>query len=354
MKIILTGGGTMGSVSPLLALYEEIKNLDLATEFLFIGTKTGPEKAVVEKYQIEFKAIWSGKLRRYLDWHNLVDPFLILVGLGQALKIIWQFRATVVVSAGSFVSVPVVIAAFLLRKKILIHQQDLRPGLANKICAPLADKITVTFPDSLKYYPAAKTECLGNPARQEILNCTKQRGLDFFQLSPDLPTLLVLGGGTGAQFINEVLVKALPELLQFCQIIHSSGRGKTIEGIEHSQYHNFEFLSTEMPEALAAADVVVSRAGLGTMTELSVLGKPTILIPIADSHQEDNALYYQKHNAALVIMQQFLTDQLLVKLVKELLRDPAALQNYSRNIKKMISPLAGQKIAKIIVSLGKN
>jgi UDP-N-acetylglucosamine--N-acetylmuramyl-(pentapeptide) pyrophosphoryl-undecaprenol N-acetylglucosamine transferase len=253
--------------------------------------------------------------------------------------------------AGGFVAVPLIWAAKILRKKIIIHQQDLRPGLANKLCAPAADLITTVFPESLKHFPKTKTKSIGNPVRSEMVNCSRQRGYDFFKLDPELPTLLILGGGTGAKFINDLVSQCLPELLTFCQIIHSVGRGKKTEEVEHPQYHSFEFLTTEMPEAMAAADLVVSRAGLGTLTELSVLGKPTILVPIADSHQEDNANYYKERQAAVVFFQQYLTPEIFVQKIKELIRNQQELELLGRNIRRMMPSNAASTLADLAFKL---
>jgi len=215
VKILFSGGGTMGSVSPLIAIYEKIKKKNPEAKFLFIGTKTGPEKKAVESYKINFKAIASGKLRRYFSWNNFIDPFKIIWGFFQSLIILIKFRPNAVAIAGSFVGVPVAWAAWILRIPILIHQQDIVAGLANKLMANYAKKITISFEPSLKDFAENKTVMTGNPVREEFYVCNKEKGREVFDLKSELPVLLVLGGGTGASDLNKVIEESLPDLLQF-------------------------------------------------------------------------------------------------------------------------------------------
>ncbi len=346
VKILLTGGGTGGSVAPLLAVAEELR----ITNFLWLGTKHGPEREMVEKEDIKFKAIANGKFRRYFRWRNFIDLFFILLGFLQSFFIILKWRPDLVMSAGSFTSVPAVWAAWLLRVPILIHQQDARPGLANKLMAPFAKVITVAFEKSLADY-GKKAVWTGNPVRRSLTTRNKEQGArNSFNLKNDLPVVLVIGGGTGAMAINELINKALPELTRFCQIIHIAGRNKKQETRNKKpNYKNYDFLNSEqMAEAYVAADVVVSRCGMGVLTELSYLGKPAILIPMPDSHQEENAAIFAKKKAAIVLNQEELTPEKLADNIKKLLNDEMLSGKLSGNIKEVIKRGANEEIVKIV------
>ena len=354
MKVILSGGGTAGSVMPLLAIYSEIKKQRGDTEFLFIGTRKGePEKKILSSYHIPFRPIFGGKLRRYFDLRNISDILLILIGFIQSIYIILKFRPDVVMGAGGFISVPVIWAAWVLQKKIIIHQQDIKPSLSNILTMNLAHKITVTFERSLRNFPAGKTIWTGNPVRSDIIEGNRQRAYERFALKPDIPLVLIMGGGTGALSVNTIVNQALPELIKFCQIIHLTGVGKKVTGIASEQYQQFEFLEEEMKDVLVAADLVVSRAGLSVLTEFSILGKPVILIPLPKSHQEENAEYFSEKGAAKVIHQKNLSPRILVSKVKELLNDKAALNILSSKIGKMTKPQATAMIVEQIFNLVK-
>jgi len=351
MRVLLTGGGTMGSVTPLIAIAEEIKKQREDAEFLWLGTKNGPERNVIKEYGIQFNPIVYGKWPRYFSIENFLAPFKVLAGFFQAILIIIKFNPDIILSAGAFVSVPVVWAGWLLRKKSLIHQQDVKPGLANKLMALFANKITVTFDESLKYFNEKKAVLTSNPVRPEILEGDRERAIQKFKLEQNIPTVLFLGGGTGSLKINEVVIKAVPLLVNFCQIIHVTGKNKdNYKGIDNPRYHKYEFLIEEIKDVYAISDLVVSRAGLGTLTELSVLAKPAILVPLP-GHQELNAIYYSKNNAAILLEQKELTAESLVRKIKFLLENHVELENLSRNINKMIDKDATKKIVSEIFKL---
>ncbi|MFA6254722.1 MAG: undecaprenyldiphospho-muramoylpentapeptide beta-N-acetylglucosaminyltransferase [Patescibacteria group bacterium] len=348
MRVILSGGGTLGSVSPLIAIYEEIKKNQPQAEFLWLATSDGPEENLISSYQIPLKKIFSGKLRRYFSFKNFLDPFLIFFGFWQSLFIILKFKPQAVLSAGGFVSVPVAWAAWFLRRPLIIHQQDVRPGLANKLMAPFANMITVTFEKSLKDFPAKKTHLVGNPVRADILTGSKEAGYKFFGFKSDLPTILILGGGTGALNLNSLVIESLEELVQFCQVIHLTG-GRQQKTAEHPRYRSYDFLTDQMKNAYAIADLVVARAGLGTLTELAALAKPAIIIPIPASHQQDNAVEFFRNNAIAVLDENDLSSQKFFQAIKTLLFDQAELANLSRNIAKMMPKDAAEKITAMIL-----
>lgn len=353
IKILLVGGGTAGSVTPLLSVAAEIKKQLVSkggAEFLWLGTKEGPEKKLVAEQKIKFLSISYGKWRRYFSWRNFTDLIFIAFGFFEALAIIIKYKPRAILSAGSFLAVPVALVGWFLRVPIFIHQQDLAPGLANKLMAPFACRVTVTFQESLKDFPSRKTIWTGNPARKAILDGRRERGINFFHLEKDLPTLLILGGGTGALAINNLIKKTLPRLTKFCQIIHLTGKGKNIE-FSHERYHAYEFLTSEMADAYAVSDLIISRAGLGTLTELSALAKPAILIPMPASHQEANAEVFRRNEAAVVWSQNSLNEDLIVRQIKALFKDKQKIDQLRKNIEKIIKKGAASAIAAEIIKI---
>ncbi|MDD5527389.1 MAG: undecaprenyldiphospho-muramoylpentapeptide beta-N-acetylglucosaminyltransferase [Patescibacteria group bacterium] len=356
-KIILTGGGTAGSVSPLLAIAEDLRAQSAFAkaaadkggfDFLFLGTKEGIEKQMVKEAGLPYRAILAGKLRRYFDWRNFLDVAKIKLAFWQSFFILLKVKPDLVMSAGSFVAVPVVWAAWILRIPIIIHQMDVRPGLANRLMAPFARVITVTFEKSLADY-GKKAVWTGNPTQLKIKN-EKLKISEKFNLKNDLPVVFVVGGGTGAEGINRLVEAGLENLVTFCQIIHSTGKGKMITK-RHENYHPYEFLnSEEMAEALSAADLVVCRAGIGTLAELSSAGKPAIVIPMPDSHQEDNAALLVEKNAAVVLNQKILTGDSFVAAIKFLLDNAGEREALGKNIKALFKEGANEAIIKILKS----
>jgi len=360
IKVLLTGGGTGGSVIPLLAMVDELKK-DARYEmqdmsFFWLGTKKGLEKNIVEKEGIKFKPIISGKWRRYFSGWNLVDLFKIKLAFWQSFFILIKEKPDLVMSAGSFVSVPVVWAAWVLRIPVLIHQLDARPGLANKLMAPFARVITTSFEKSLKDY-GKKAVWLGGPVRSTFsdLKMTRREAIQKLGFQEEKNVVLVIGGGTGAVAINNLIKDGLSKLLEITQIIHIVGQNeknieeyKKIEQI-NSGYRVFEFLDTTgMLKAFTAANVVISRCGMGVLTELSHLGKPSILIPIPDSHQADNARIFKDSKSALVLNQKELNSQKLVADIKTLLNNKKLQFKLSENIKKQKKDFSGEEIIKII------
>ena len=354
MKILLTGGGTMGSVTPLLAIFDYWQKQNEKNEYLWIGTKKGLEKTTVEKENINFNAIASGKLRRYFSWQNFIDPAFILIGFFQSFFIIRKFKPNTIVSAGSFVGVPVIFAGWLLKIPVLIHQMDIKPTLSNKIISMFADKITVGFKKSLKDYPARKTIWTGNPIRQRLqIKNQKSKIKKFFNLKDNIPTVLIIGGGTGAMAINKFIQKSADKLTNFCQIIHLTGKNKLPgNSAPINNYHTFEFLNIkQMASAYELADIIISRCGIGTLSELSFLKKPSILIPIPGSHQEDNAKFFKNAQAAIILDQNKITAKTLAENIKKLLFNNYYKQQLSKNIYKLTNPDATEKISKIIKNL---
>lgn len=359
IRILFTGGGSGGPVTPLLAVAETWREqAGPETDFLWLGTDQGPEQAMVERENIPFRAIKSGKLRRYFSWRNFFDPFLVLIGFFQSLLILARFRPQVVMSAGASVSVPVAFAAFICRIPLIIHQQDVRPGLANKLMAPFARLVTVTFEKSLLDY-GAKAVWIGNPIRQDFckIKLTKREAGQKFGLRGDKPVLFITGGGTGAVSINQLVLESMSELGKFCQVIHVTGQGKASQAnIDLSEkdanYKFFEFLDVfGMMKGFAVAEVMVSRCGMGTLTELSQLGVVSVLIPMPESHQEENAAVFAANEAALVLKENELDQARFVTELKSLMFDEARKAKYRENIKQVMKPFANEAMLSEIKKL---
>jgi UDP-N-acetylglucosamine--N-acetylmuramyl-(pentapeptide) pyrophosphoryl-undecaprenol N-acetylglucosamine transferase len=339
-KIILSGGGTAGSVSPLLAISDTLSRDDY--DFLWLGTKTGPEEEMVKAAGIDFLPIASGKWRRYFSVENFFDFFRLAKGFFDSLFAIKKFRPDLMMSAGGFVSVPVAFACRFLRIPILIHQQDARPGLANKIMSPLAKIITVAFKKSLSDY-GKKAVWVGNPVRREFEEnrIDRRTALQKLGIGNEKPVLLIMGGGTGAIKINELVHESVKELTNFCQVIHITGKNKSLESSQISSqnqnYQSFEFLNTEgMLKVFTVADAIVSRAGMNALTEISFFKIPAILIPMPDSHQEDNAEIFKQSEAAIVLDQRKLNKEDFVRNVSELLTNHDLQGKLIRNLAGVI------------------
>ncbi len=372
VKIIMfSGGGTGGSVAPLLAAAEELwkeadsKEADFRKSggsdlrFVFVGTKSGPEREMVAAFNkeigpMEFIPLISGKWRRYFSIYNFLDIFKIIAAWFQSFGLLTKIHPDIIISAGAFVSVPLVWAAAYKKIPILIHQQDLRPGLANKLMVPRARAITVVFEKSLLDY-GPKAVLAGNPVRQLVNtqdeNLVRKLKAEY-SLDNSIPLVLFFGGVLGATGINRLVFKAASGLVRNCQIIHLTGRGKMPEEanlLKINNYHVREFLDNrELSTLISLSDLVVTRAGLGTLTELSYWRKPTILIPMPNSHQEDNAAYFAKERAALFMNQAELTPEKLTAAVKDVLVDSSLKRELSNNIGKIMKRGAAGTIAGII------
>ena len=370
MRIILSGGGTMGPVTPLLAVAEELGTRDSGpgtreiNELLWIGTHKGPEREYVERAGIRFRTILSGKLRRYWSWWNIIDPLFILAGFIQSLILILRWRPDAIVSAGGYVSVPLVWAGWILGIPSVIHQQDVLPLLAVRLMAPFARTITVAFPETAKRFhgldhgTGGRVEIIGNPVRRfvEVVRANRERlrveGLRHFGLSADRLVVLVFGGGTGSKTLNDFIGATAAELLAAAQVIHVTGKGKLGIGKQAGLYET-EFLKDDLPLAYAVADLVVSRAGIGSIAELSAVGLPTILVPIPNSHQEANADYVHKRDAAVVVREDGRFHQALLSDIKNLLNDPGRRSELCNKIHALLPSSSCARFADIILRVAR-
>lgn len=278
--IVLTGGGTAGHVTPNIAMIPRLK--ELGYKISYIGSYEGIEKKLIEELGIPYYGISSGKLRRYFDVKNFTDPFRVLKGFMEAKKLMKELKPDVVFSKGGFVTVPVVIAASRRKIPTFIHESDMTPGLANKICIPFATKVCCNFPETISNLPKDKAVLTGTPIRQELLTGSKENGLAFTGLSPDKPVILIIGGSLGATAVNEAVRSILPELLEDFQVVHLCGKGKLDENLKNTKgYVQYEYIKKELADLFALADIVISRAGANAICELSALNKPNLLIPLS-------------------------------------------------------------------------
>ncbi len=325
MKIILSGGGTLGPVVPLLAVYETYKQAYPDTEFIWIGTRKGPEREVVEHRKIRYYAVFTAKWRRYFSFRNFFDVLKFIFIFFQSLFFLVKEKPDILISAGGFVSVPVHFAGKILGIPTWIHQQDVRPGLANRLMSHTATKVTVALNESLQYFPKYKTEWIGNPARElkcdDISLAKKKMGINDNE-----PVIFALGGGTGSAKVNKMILEAMNHWPKTWHVIHLVGKERSDDMAKRAvnffpNYQMHKFFDEEMKYAYASADLVVCRAGFGTISELALLSKPAILLPISDSHQLENALYLAQKNAVM-LMNEIWDDGLrLGKTVQELLEN---------------------------------
>ena len=361
MKILLAGGGSGGPVSPILAVALEIQKLEPKAEFLFVGTKVGPEKKMVADTRIKFLAIPAAKWRRYFSIRNIFEPLILLAGFFRALFIVREFRPDVVFSAGSFVGVPVCWAAALLHIPIVIHQQDAIVGLSNRLVAPFANQVTTAFEKTSKGFysgsglftaklkPAA--EWVGNPVRPDLFHSAVDAA-KFFNLHGELPVLLVLGGATGSAQINKLLGEILPELVKAHQVVHQTGKGKNTLKFSDRDYHPIELIPfAEYAAILNQAHLVVARAGLSTIAELSALGKPAVIIPMPHTHQEENAKILAEDHAAVVLFESEANSENLKRVLNDLKFNLKFTQAISQNMEKLMPKDAALRLAKIIHKL---
>ncbi len=323
---MFSGGGTLGPVVPLLAIAEIYKKHNPQAEFFWVGTQNGPEKELIAQYNIPFFTIMSGKLRRYISLWNFFDIFKIFFGFLQSLFFLWQKKPDLLITAGGFVSVPLHFAAFTLGIPAWVHQQDVQVGLANKLMSYTATKITTALRDSQSYFSEDKTEWIGNPVRDLSVNNINESRKKF-NIPEGVPVILAMGGGTGSNSINKLVIEALPAWPRDWHVIHLVGKERPRELQENAtnvfpNYHVYQFLKTEMKDAYAVADVVIARAGFASITELAALGKASILLPMSLTHQEINAKLLSDNKAAIVMDERTDSGLKLDRIVVELIEFP--------------------------------
>ena len=309
-KIVLTGGGTMGHVTPNLALLPHL--LQKGYEVHYIGTEKGVEAEKLRAIDgIHYHAVKSGKLRRYFSWQNFTDPFRVIAGAFQSAHLMGKIKPDVCFSKGGFVAVPVVFGAWLHRIPVVCHESDLTPGLANKLCKPFVKKVATTFPECAEAL-GGKAEMVGTPLRPELFTGDRRKGLSFLGLKGEKPVLLMMGGSLGAQKVNAALREALPELLATFEVAHICGKGNLDESLNATPgYAQKEFVSAELPDVFACADLVLSRAGSNALMEFQALARPLLLVPYpkgaSRGDQILNAQSLEKRGLCRVLLQENMT-----------------------------------------------
>lgn len=319
-KIILTGGGTAGHVTPNMALIPELKKKGY--EIKYVGSYTGIEKKLIEEMGVEYQGISSGKLRRYFSMKNFSDPFRVLKGFKEAKKIMKDYNPSIVFSKGGFVSVPVVLAAKKYKIPVIIHESDMTPGLANRIAMKGASVICHNFPETAASLPDGKAVLTGSPIREELRHGDKAAGLKSLDFTLDKPVIMVMGGSLGAVAVNNAIRGALDELLDKYQIIHLCGKGKLDESLKNIPgYKQFEYVKSELTNYFAAADLLVSRAGANAICEIAALQKPNILIPLSRKASRGdqilNANSFKKQGFSEVIEEEDVTKESLVNMINQ-------------------------------------
>ena len=326
-KIVLTGGGTLGHVTPHLALIPRL--LEAGYEIHYIGSENGMEAPKLRAVEgITYHAVKSGKLRRYHSWQNFTDPFRVIAGAFQSARLLGKLRPDVVFSKGGFVAVPVVFGAWLHRIPVLCHESDLTPGLANKLCKPFASRFATTFPECAEAL-GKKAEMTGTPLRPELFTGSREKGLELFGFDGKKPVLLMMGGSSGAQSVNACLRKTLPRLTAF-DVAHICGKGNLDPSLDGTPgYRQIEFLDAELPDALACTDLVLSRAGANALCEFQALGRPMLLIPYpkgaSRGDQILNAKSLEKRGLCRVLMQEDMTEDTLAEAIEDTWADRDAL-----------------------------
>lgn len=320
-KIVLTGGGTAGHVTPNIALLPRLK--ELGYEITYLGSYDGIEKKLIADFDIPYYGIATGKLRRYFDPKNFTDPFRVIKGFSEAKKILKEIQPDVVFSKGGFVTVPVVRAAAALKIPCIIHESDMTPGLANKLCIPVADKICCNFPETLQKLSPEKAVLTGSPIREELAKGDAEAGRKLCGFNTEKPVIMVIGGSLGALNVNRFVRAALPLLLEDFQIVHLCGKDKVDNMLLNQPgYKQFEYLKAELKDIFAMADIVVSRAGANAICELLALKKPNILIPLPSASSRGdqllNAKSFESQGFSIVIDEDDLSEKLLAEKIHEL------------------------------------
>ncbi|MBU1613285.1 UDP-N-acetylglucosamine--N-acetylmuramyl-(pentapeptide) pyrophosphoryl-undecaprenol N-acetylglucosamine transferase, partial [Patescibacteria group bacterium] len=347
--------GTLGPVTPLLAVVEAYRKSHPEARFVWVGTKNGPERELVEKYQIPFFVITSGKLRRYFSLKNFIDIFKLIIGFFHSLVFLIQEKPDLIISAGGFVSVPLHWAGVVVGVPAWVHQQDVLPGLANRLIAPFAKKITTAVKDSMKFFSEEKTEWIGNPSRDlSATNSTESR--NRFGIPAKAPVLLAMGGGTGSFRVNQIVVEALQYLPEDWHVIHLAGKERPKQMAINAtkifeNYRVYDFFTDEMKDAYASADVVVCRGGFASITELAALSKPAIILPMSETHQEENAKFFSEQNAVIVLDEKIATGLELAQVAKDLMSDSAQRMKMGKKLHEILPKTGEKKIVGIIDGL---
>jgi len=348
-KILLTGGGTAGHVTPNIALLPKLR--EAGYDISYVGSYNGIEKQLIAEQNIPYYAISSGKLRRYFDLKNLTDPFKVVKGFGQAVRLLRKLKPDIVFSKGGFVSVPVILAAKVCHVPSIIHESDLTPGLANKIAIPNATRVCCNFPETVKYLPKNKAVLTGSPIRGELLSGDKEKARRLCGFDTSRPVLFVVGGSSGSKFINDTLRGILPSLLKEFQVIHMCGKGNLEHSLDKTAgYRQFEYIGHELKDIFALSDLVVSRAGANAICELLALHKPNVLIPLSQNASRGdqilNANSFEKQGFSVVLKEEYIKPQNLLDTIR------TTYANRNRYVTAMKNSSSIDSVDKIVSLIG--
>lgn len=370
MKILFTGGGTGGHIFPIIAVAREIRKIapQGKLDFLYVGPKDDFGEILLSQEGIKIKTVSAGKIRRYSGFNNFFENlfdilFRIPIGILQAFFYLFFASPDLIFSKGGFGSLPAVFAGWLLGIPIFLHESDCVPGLANRILDKFALETFVSFPKT-PYFSPAKMYLSGNPVRKEILAYPKDEARDYLNLGSEKPVVLILGGSQGAQRVNDKILEILPKLLNNFEVIHQTGE-KNFKQVKAEAavtlleklkeiYHPYPFFKEEeLKRAYAVCDIVVSRAGSGSIFEIAAIGKPSILIPLPESaqnHQLKNAYQYAETGAATVFEEGNFTPHFFLEKLRYLLSDKNEYEKMSKAAREFSQPDAGKVVAGYIIS----
>ncbi len=343
-KILFTGGGSAGHVTPNMAIISNIKN---DFDIVYVGSKDGIEKNLINDIGIKYFGISTGKLRRYFSLKNFTDPFKVIQGFSEASNIIKNEKPNMIFSKGGFVSVPVVIAAYFNKVPVVLHESDITPGLANKICIPFCKKVCVTFEECFDKIGNKKAVLTGSPLRDELKNGSRLLGQDFCGFKEKKPVLLLMGGSLGSVKLNNTLRESLSEILKKFNVVHLCGKNNLNKDLDKlAGYRQYEYLSDELPNIMTMADIIVSRAGSNSIFEILALKKPNLLIPLSKQASRGdqilNAKSFEKKGYSSVLLEEDLTNDKFISSINDL------YNNKDFYIKNMNASSADEGVKKIL------
>ncbi|MCZ2490760.1 undecaprenyldiphospho-muramoylpentapeptide beta-N-acetylglucosaminyltransferase [Dellaglioa carnosa] len=361
MKIIVSGGGTGGHIYPALALIEALKIKDPTTEFLYVGTEKGLESRIVPDNHIPFKTIKIQGFKRSLSMENVKTIQLFLKSVKDAKKMIKAFKPDIVIGTGGYVSGAVVYAAARLHIPTIVHEQNSVAGITNKFLSHFVDKVAISFESVADQFPKKKVVFTGNPRAQQVVNETKIDALSEYDLSDDIPTMLVFGGSRGAEKINQAMVTAIPELnkkpyqiLFVTGNVHYDKIMDNLNGVQLNKNIIVKPYLNNMPNLLSNISVILGRAGATSIAEITALGLPSILVPspyVTNNHQTKNAMSLVNNNAAKLITEDELTGEKLVEVVDELMLNDGVRKQMAGNSRKMGVPDAADRLIVVMEDL---
>ncbi len=364
MRIILTGGGTGGHLTPLVAVAKKIQEKVPEAEFYFIGPKGRLEDDIIGRENIPIRNIMTGKLRRYFSFQNIIDFFKIPFGVLKSMWLLFVLMPDAIFSKGGSASFPVVVVGWLYRIPILIHESDSNPGLANSMLGKLSTRVAVSYLEAEKYFPAAQVVLTGNPLREGIDKGSAEKARQFLGFTESRKVIFVWGGSQGAKSINDRIVRLLPQLLHKYQVVHQTGENNFEEvgrmagelGYKagHAGYYAVPFLKEELVDVLAAADLVISRAGSTSIAEIAANKKPAIIVPLetsASDHQRMNAYSLARIGGCVVMEENNMGENMLLEKIDEIMNNNELRNKLAENIGTFYHPDAAEKIADGILGM---